>query len=200
MLSNSTEDALSKTLSDERIDTGDLDPEGSYAVRLSRTSSNASLRTRALDSEEGRMHRLGQQIRRSILKPEGLDYAHGTNEASVDPPHLAVLRSRLENLQGDEIRRSVMEKGLDQVLEELGANADQLAQLEMEDPDGFQKFKEAQAAAQAAAQANIQRAAPEENGSSVSTTQEEDTSETAGSAQGVKGASIYDATTIAPSS
>lgn len=196
LLSNSTEDVLSKTLSDERIDSGSLEPEEPYGLRLSRTSSNTSLRTRALDSEEGRMHRFGQQVRRSILKPQGLDYAHGTNESDVDPPHLAVLRSKLEALQGDEIRRNVMEKGLDKVLEELGANADQLALLEMEDPDGFQKFKEAQIAAQV----NMQRAALVENGSTTTAEQGGGISEPAGQTQGEKGASIYDAATLAPSS
>lgn len=135
------DDPLARVVSND--DHASVEHEDSYSIKLSRTSSNTSLRTRALTSEEGRMHRFGQQIRREILKPEGLDYAHGTDENSVDPPHLALLRSKLSTLQGDQLRDEVIEKGYEKVVEELGANAEELAQLEKEDPEGFQKLKEA---------------------------------------------------------
>ena len=125
------------------------DDEHPYAVRLSRRSSNTSLKTRALTSEEGRMHRFGQQFRREILKPEGLDYAHGTDETSVDPPHLALLRAKLGEMRSEDIRQRVIDLGYEKAIEEIGASAEELAQLEKEDPEGFQKLKEAQIAAAA---------------------------------------------------
>ena len=149
-ISSVTEDPVSKVNSEEYVEPGDLETEEHpYAVKLSRSSSNTSLRTRALDHEEGRMHRFGQQIRREILRPEGLDYAHGTDGTTVDPPHIAVLRAKLESYRGDELRRAVMDHGFDKLLEELGADASALAELEITDPEDFQKLKEAQLAAQA---------------------------------------------------
>lgn len=94
------------------------------------------------------MHRFGQQVRRSLLQPEAMDYEHGTSGDEVDPEHIAVLRAKLEQLRGDEIREKVEAVGADKVLEEMGANAQELAQLQMEDPEAFEKFKESQIAAQ----------------------------------------------------
>ena len=120
-----------------------------HQIRLSRTASNTSLAARAYTEEEGRMHRLGQGIRREVLKPTGVtDYAHGTREdGPPEPEHLAVLRSRFEELRGEEIRERVERDGVDKVLEEIGANAQELAQLQDEDTEAFEAFKNAQLAA-----------------------------------------------------
>lgn len=94
------------------------------------------------------MHRFGQQVRRDMLRPQGLDFAHGTTGAEVDPDHIAVLRAKIEHLQGDEIREKVEALGADKALEEMGANIEELAQLQLEDPEAFERFKESQIAAQ----------------------------------------------------
>jgi hypothetical protein len=121
-----------------------------FALKLSRTSSNTSLAAKALTSEEGRMHRLGQTFRREVLRPTGIDdELHGTRVS--DPPEepaMAALRSKLENLRGDELRRKVNEEGVDKVISDLKINIDELRALQHEDPAGFEAFKESQMVAQ----------------------------------------------------
>ena len=120
-----------------------------YALKLSRTSSNTSLAAKALTSEEGRMHRLGQTFRREVLKPTQMDdELHGTSKN--DPPEepaMAALRSRLEDLRGDELRQKVNEDGVDKVISDLKINMNELRALQNDDPEGFEAFKESQLAA-----------------------------------------------------
>lgn len=115
-------------------------------THLTRSGSNASLAARALAQEEGRMHRFGQGIRREVLKPTGTDDAlHGTSVSDLpESPHIAALRSRLENLSGEQIREQVELDGVDNVIKELGISAQELADLERDDPEGFLKLKNAQ--------------------------------------------------------
>lgn len=117
-------------------------------VRLSRNPSNTSL-ARALAQEEGRMHRFGQGMRREVLRPIGTDDAlHGTSvNDAPESPHLAALRRKLDAFSGEAIREEVEKKGIDRVIKELGINAQELASLERDDPDGFKKLKDAQIAA-----------------------------------------------------
>lgn len=141
--SPSTEDLQAEAEADADAE-ADPDADDSTAVRLTRKLSSTSLASRALTSEEGRMHRFGQQIRRDILRPQTLDYAHGTKDS--DPPeelHLTALREKLEHLRGDEIRERVELVGPDQVLSEIGANAKELLLLAKEDPEAFEAFREA---------------------------------------------------------
>lgn len=115
-------------------------------THLTRSGSSASLAARALTQEEGRMHRFGQGMRREVLKPLGTDDAlHGTSTADLpESPHLAALRSRLENLSGEAIREQVEHDGVENVIKELGINAQELAYLERDDPEGFAKLKNSQ--------------------------------------------------------
>lgn len=117
-------------------------------VKLSRNPSNTSL-ARALAQEEGRMHRFGQGMRREVLRPIGTDDAlHGTSvNDAPESPHLAALRRKLDAFSGEAIREEVEKKGIDRVIKELGINAQELASLERDDPDGFKKLKDAQVAA-----------------------------------------------------
>ncbi|KAL9114422.1 MAG: hypothetical protein Q9227_001503 [Pyrenula ochraceoflavens] len=139
VLSTSVEEPLTKVTSE-----GSNDDE--HLLKLSRTSSNTSLHDRALRSEEGKMHRFGQKIRRDILRPQALDYAHGTTGEEPEAEHLTLLREKLDMMRGEEIRDKVIRLGPDAVLEDMGANAEELAQLQKEDPDAFERFKESQLA------------------------------------------------------
>ncbi|KAI9710753.1 MAG: hypothetical protein M1820_002586 [Bogoriella megaspora] len=117
--------------------------------RLSRHGSDVSLAARALSQEEGTMHRFGQHIRRDILKPQVLDYAHNTS--APDEPeaeHLAELREKLELIGGTEIRDLVNRKGWEGALKEVGANAEELRELKEEGDEDWRRFGEAQRAAQ----------------------------------------------------
>ncbi|KIV84109.1 hypothetical protein PV11_06082 [Exophiala sideris] len=128
----------------------DSEPQDPYAIRLSRRNSTASLAAKAFTDEEGRMHRLGQSIRREVLRPTGIDdNLHGTStEDDPEPPHLAALRAKLEQVKGEDLRRRVEREGADSVLRELGVNAQELLTLRETDPEGFEAFRKSQMAAQ----------------------------------------------------
>ncbi len=124
------------------------DEEEVIRMPLSRHNSDVSLASRALSLEEGRMHRFGQQVRRDILRPQSLDHAHGTTGEEVEAQHLRLLRDKLEAMAGGEIKERVDRFGPEAVLREIGANAEELAMLAREDPEGFEKFREAVETAQ----------------------------------------------------
>ncbi|KAI9812875.1 MAG: hypothetical protein M1827_004393 [Pycnora praestabilis] len=124
------------------------DEEDEIRPPLARHDSDVSLAGRALTMEEGRMHRFGQQVRRDILRPQLKDYVHGTTGHEYEATHLQLLRSRLELLNGSEIKERVMKEGPDAVMDEIGASAEELRILEEEDPEAFEKFRDAQLIAQ----------------------------------------------------
>lgn len=80
------------------------------------------------------MHRFGQRIRRDVLRPQTLDYAHGTTGEEPEAQHLKELRERCETLTGEEIRSMYTEMGLQGMLEALGTTAEELKILEERDP------------------------------------------------------------------
>lgn len=87
------------------------------------------------------MHRFGQRMRRDILRPETLDYMHGTTGQEVEDSHLQELRAKLEELNGAEIRDKVHKLGPDGVFEAIGATVEELRALEREDPDGYREVR-----------------------------------------------------------
>ena len=141
VLSGSGENSTTLTDPDPAILTED--DEEVIKAPLSRHNSDVSLASRALSLEEGRMHRFGQHLRRDILRPQTLDHAHGTTGNEPEAEHLRVLRDRLEGLGGAEIKEKVDRLGPDAVLREIGASAEELAALEKEDPEAFERFREA---------------------------------------------------------
>jgi hypothetical protein len=126
------------------------DDEGGLHPVLSRHNSDVSLASKALSQEEGRMHRFGQKFRRDILKAEDEDTQHiGTNAQEATPQHLQLLRAMAADLGGEEIKREIEEHGQDFVLEELENEASELRQrIINSDPEGWEKFRESQEAAQ----------------------------------------------------
>ena len=81
------------------------------------------------------MHRFGQRLRRDVLRPQTLDYAHGTTDDEPEAGHLTELRNRCEGLSGEEIRRMYTELGVQGMLEALGTTAEELKMLEERDPE-----------------------------------------------------------------
>jgi hypothetical protein len=78
-----------------------------------------------------------------------LDYEHGTTtEDEPEPAHVAKLRAQLEQYPGETLRKEVGEKGVDRAIKELGFNMEELRVLEEQDPEGFEKFRQAQLAAE----------------------------------------------------
>ncbi|KAK5944303.1 Microtubules assembly and stabilization protein [Knufia obscura] len=133
----------------EQLPHNEAEPDP-YSLNLSRTQSGTSLAARALTQEEGRMHRFGQHMRREVLKPTGTDdVLHGTSvDDAPEAAHLSALRQKLEGYSGEYIRQQVQEKGADDLITELGINAQELRMLEREDPEAFAIMKDSQLAAQ----------------------------------------------------
>ena len=119
------ENSLSPTLlqDDDESSTTALKPA------FARHDSDHSLASRQA-AEEGRMHRFGQRVRREMLPPDMMDYAHGTTGEEAQPEHIIELRKRLEVYGGDEIQKRVEEIGIEAALKEMGATKEELLALE----------------------------------------------------------------------
>ncbi|KAL8781960.1 MAG: hypothetical protein Q9213_005768 [Squamulea squamosa] len=130
------DEAVSPTAADE----DDLDSSTALKPALTRRPSDHSLAIRQ-DAEEGRMHRFGQRVRREMLPPDTLDYAHGTTGEENEPEHIRELRNKLEALDGEEIQRRVKEIGPEEVIREIGATKGELLELEKRG-EGMGKGKE----------------------------------------------------------
>jgi hypothetical protein len=120
--------------------------EEDAAIRptLSRHNSDVSLASKALSQEEGRMLRFGHKFRRDILKPEQEDHMPAGSEHELLTPHLEMLKSMIDGLGGEEIRRKIEEGGQEAVLKELTEEASALRQKLIDcDPEGWTKFREA---------------------------------------------------------
>lgn len=140
---------LMRMTSAEEYFPNEVESGGPYSMKLSRTSSTASLAAKAFTDEEGRMHRFGQSVRREVLRPTGMeDNLHGSTEADRDPPHLAALRAKLDEIHGEDIRFKVEMEGVDNVVRELGLNAQELLLLREQDPEGFEAFRSSQLVSQ----------------------------------------------------
>lgn len=92
------------------------------------------------------MHRVGQQFRRQILPPTGItDYLHGVSAADpAEPEADAALRAKLESLGGEELREKINRLGIDETMKELERDKVELRRLELEEPEKFKSFREAQ--------------------------------------------------------
>lgn len=143
------------TLSASVTDNGgqESDEDEPRALR-SRHNSDVSLASRALSLEEGRLHRLGHRVRTELLNASRPSSSH-SEQASISgtmdhiglPDHLQALREHFANYSGDEIRTMTEGVGWEQAFDSMVENAEQLKQLEKEDPEGFKSFRESQIAA-----------------------------------------------------
>jgi hypothetical protein len=141
---------ITRVLSPEEAVDGEVEDNDLHTLHIARSGSTASLAAKAQMQEEGQMHRFGQKFRREIMRPTGmLDYEHGTTtEDEPEPAHMAKLRSQLEQYSGEAYRKEIEAKGVDRVIKELGFNMEELRMLEKQDPEGFEKFRQAQLAAE----------------------------------------------------
>jgi len=135
----------------------DEDESGSNLMRprSSRHNSDVNLASRALSLEEGRIHRLGQGIRRDIMNAPSPADSHGTSTPTVSgapvavppqqtDPHLQDLARKLENISGPELNTILDSGGWTEVMTKVGANMEELRQLQELDPTGWEQFKESQ--------------------------------------------------------
>jgi hypothetical protein len=127
---------------------GDVDDGEDDTVKppMSRHNSDASLASRALTLEEGRLHRLGQSIRREIV--DSIPTTHTPLGDGVAPrptagqQRLEILKERLESTPGNELGPLVEKIGWKAVLDKVGANLDDLRQLQELDPEGWEQFRD----------------------------------------------------------
>ena len=135
---------------DEMVEGADDDDDAPIRVPMTRHDSDVSVASKHLTIEEGRMHRFGQQVKRDILRPQATnDHDIGSGDGDEEESdHVQLLRSKLEALSGQEIKDLVGEHGTDALLARLGASAEELLRLKVEDPKEFEKFREAQLHAQ----------------------------------------------------
>lgn len=147
----------------------DSDLEDDDPVRSSgtlRRSSDVSLANRALALEEGRIHRLGSKVRQDLVthhqqqaSTSSVSYAPPFSPSSSSPPtstaewapgsHMAGVAQKMGDMSGPELKTVVDTAGWEGVMLKLGANMEELRQLQMKDPVGWAQFKESQLIARA---------------------------------------------------
>lgn len=125
----------------------------------SRHNSDVSLASRHMSQEEGRLHRFGHRVRTGLLNPSrptsshGDEHSHehafisGTMDDHGLPEHLLSLRQYFSNYSGDEMKHMIEGAGWEKAFDQVVENAEELKNLEKEDPSGFMRFREAQIAA-----------------------------------------------------
>ncbi|GAB7357726.1 hypothetical protein MBLNU459_g0387t1 [Dothideomycetes sp. NU459] len=133
----------------------DLEDDDPVRSPLIRRTSDVSLASRALSLEEGRIHRLGSKVRQelvthhtNVVGPCEAENAHDSGEWA-EGSHMAEMAKRMGDMSGPELKSIVDHVGWDGVMQKLGANLEELRQLQMKDPVGWEQFKESQLKARA---------------------------------------------------
>lgn len=146
--------ALESRISDTEQPLLTDDEEGGVRPVLSRHNSDVSIASRALAQEEGRMHRYSQKVRRDILKPSPDSPTSSSKtpqeENKVEEPrHIQMLRSMIEGIEGEEIKKLIEQHGEERVMMEMNNDASQFRQMLIDnDPEGFEIFRQSMEAAQ----------------------------------------------------
>jgi hypothetical protein len=152
----STVPTLDNSVTD--ITNQDSDEEEHLTLR-SRHNSDVSLASRHMSQEEGRLHRFGHRVRTGLLNPSRPTSAHGDSEhpnpsfisGTMDdhglPEHLRSLRMYFSNYSGDEMRQMIEGVGWEKAFDSVVENAEELRNLERDDPAAFKVFRESQIAA-----------------------------------------------------
>lgn len=148
---------------DDAPDDNPEDEDRLLPVKISRTPSNTSLASKGMTHEEGRMHRFGQSIRREIALAAEDKHKHKhlptsnppgsapEPEPELDPERLHQVEERLANMPGEEITRfrdRCDAAGVERALAEVGVTAQELLALQRNDPEGFERFRLSQVAAE----------------------------------------------------
>jgi hypothetical protein len=122
-------------------------------VLRSRHNSDVSLASRNMSLEEGRLHRFGHRVRTNLLNPSRPSSSHehsfttGTMDDHGLPEHLMGLREYFSNYSGEEMRHIVEGVGWEKAFDSVVENAEELRNLERDDPAAFKVFRESQIAA-----------------------------------------------------
>jgi len=122
---------------------------------LSRHNSDVSLASRHMSEEEGRLHRFGHRVRTGLFNPSRPTSSHDENanhpafiSGSMDdhglPEHLRSLRMYFQQYSGDEMRNLIEGMGWEKAFNSIVENAEELRNLERDDPEAFGVFKESQ--------------------------------------------------------
>lgn len=148
------------TLDNSVIDITAQDSDEEEAPMLrSRHNSDVSLASRHMSQEEGRLHRFGHRVRTGLLNPSRPSSSHENRDepnpafisGSMDdqglPEHLRSLRMYFQNMSGDEMRQMIEGVGWEKAFDSVVENAEELRNLEREDPAAFKVFRESQIAA-----------------------------------------------------
>jgi hypothetical protein len=143
--------ALESRISDTEQPLLTDDEEGGVRPVLSRHNSDVSIASRALAQEEGRMHRYSQKVRRDILKPspDSPSPSKPSQSQVEEPRHIQMLRSMIEGIEGEEIKKLIEQHGEERVMMEMNSDASQFRQMLIDnDPEGFEIFRQSMEAAQ----------------------------------------------------
>ncbi|KAE8833786.1 hypothetical protein HRS9139_05605 [Pyrenophora teres f. teres] len=123
----------------------------------SRHNSDVSLASRNMSLEEGRLHRFGHRVRTGLLNssrpttPNASDNHEAFISDSADceglPEHILALREYFIKYSGDDMRTMIEGKGWEEAFDSIVENAEELRNLERDDPAHFKIFKDSQIAA-----------------------------------------------------
>lgn len=136
----------------------DLEDDDPVHPNLLRRSSDVSLASRALALEEGRIHRLGSKVRQDLVTHHQQKTAASHHPPTGSSPtfdewapgsHMAAVAQKMGDMSGPELKSIVATKGWEGVMQKLGANLEELRQMQMKDPVGWEQFKESQLKARA---------------------------------------------------
>ncbi|KAI4741617.1 RNI-like protein [Aureobasidium sp. EXF-12298] len=144
MASSATTFGTETSAIESDLDEDEIHASGSGSMR--RKASDVSLASRALAIEEGRIHRLGHKVRQDLIDvPVAVQTSESDAHAEWAPgSHMAEIASKMADLSGPELRVMVAHGGWEGVMEKMGANLEELQQLQMKDPQGWEQFKESQ--------------------------------------------------------
>ncbi|KAJ4993286.1 cell wall biogenesis protein Mhp1 [Stagonosporopsis vannaccii] len=119
----------------------------------SRHNSDVSLASRSMSIEEGALHRFGHRVRTGLLNPSRPTSSHsdqafisGSQDDEGLPEHLRALREYFMNFSGDELRTKIQGLGWEKAFDSVLENAEELRNLESEDPVSFKRFRDSQIA------------------------------------------------------
>ncbi|KAF1939702.1 RNI-like protein [Clathrospora elynae] len=121
-----------------------------------RHNSDVSHASRHMSLEEGRLHRFGHRVRTGLLNPSRPStptsdnhdsFISGTADDQGLPEHLRSLREYFQNYSGDEMRTMIEGKGWEKAFDSVVENAEELRNLDRDDPAQFKLFRESQIAA-----------------------------------------------------
>lgn len=112
-----------------------------------RHNSDVNIQSRAQTMEEGRLHRMGQAMRREVIdSPARVDFANipWKKDGEDDDERFKKFGENIENISGVDLKKLVTEEGWLSAMQKIGGTYEDLRQLQEQDPEAWELFKEAQ--------------------------------------------------------